>query len=427
MFKKPLPLLLLLSTLLYGGCSYLQNGWPETYWNWRHELVLLTGVQLMTVMSAAMLLATRPAWLEKPLRGLDKMYGLHKQLGIAAGLLLASHWLIKLSPKLVMAMQWAEPRIKRAGGVKDPLVSFAKDVGEWAAWAVLAMVILALLRAVPYRFWRKVHKLFAPLFLMGAFHGLILMPGELWLTPVGALMAVLLASGSLCAVWSLLGKIGKSKQVSGRISQINPLPANQLEVICQMDAAWPGHTAGQFALVSFNPREGAHPFTIASAPRHNGELRFIIKALGDYTKTLAQTLKVGGPVKAEGPYGCFNGQSKSGERQAWIAGGIGVTPFLAWLESPDFNGGKIDFYYCVKSAADAARLEEIRAACTAKGLQLHLIESDLGQRLDITQINAEALDDIWYCGPQGLGEAIHQYLAQLSHAPRFHHEAFAMR
>ncbi|STQ89719.1 ferredoxin reductase family protein [Iodobacter fluviatilis] len=423
---KPLPILLLISTLLYSLCSYLQNGIPASYWDWRHELVLLSGVQLMTVMSAAMLLATRPAWLEKPLSGLDKMYGLHKQLGIAAGILLASHWLVKLSPKLVMAMEWAAPRIKRSGGIKDPLVSFAKDVGEWAAWAVLAMVILALLRAVPYRFWRKVHKLFAPLFLMGAFHGLILMPRSMWLTPVGALMAALLMSGSICAIYSLLGKIGKSRKVNGHISQITPLPAQQLEVICQMDSHWPGHQAGQFALVSFNPSEGAHPYTIASAPRKNGELRFIIKALGDYTRTLPQDLKVGGKVIIEGPYGCFNGASH-GPHQAWIAGGIGITPFLAWLESPAFKGQQIDFYYCVKSAKDAARLEEIQAACLAKKLRLHLIESDAGQRLNIAEIKAETLDDIWYCGPQSLGKAIGEHLAQMSKPPRFHHEAFAMR
>jgi predicted ferric reductase len=423
---KPLPILLLISSLLYSLCSYFQNGIPASYWDWRHELVLLSGVQLMTVMSAAMLLATRPAWLEKPLRGLDKMYGLHKQLGIAAGLLLATHWLIRLSPKLVMAMEWAAPRIKRSGGVKDPLISVARDVGEWAAWAVLAMVILALLRAVPYRFWRKVHKLFAPLFLMGAFHGLILMPRAMWLTPVGALMAALLISGSICAIYSLLGKIGKSRQANGHISQINALPADQLEVICQMDSNWPGHQAGQFALVNFNPSEGAHPYTIASAPRPNGELRFIIKALGDYTRTLAQDLKVGGKVKIEGPYGCFDGAANS-PRQAWIAGGIGVTPFLAWLESPDFKGQQIDFYYCVKSAKDAARLTEIQAACQAKNLRLHLIESDAGQRLNIAEIKAETLDDIWYCGPQSLGKAISQHIAKMSKPPRFHHEEFSMR
>ncbi|WP_293931431.1 ferric reductase-like transmembrane domain-containing protein [Iodobacter sp.] len=423
MLKKLLPLLLLLATVLYAVCSYMQNGLPSQYWDWRHELVLLSGVQLMSVMSAAMLLAARPSWLEKPLHGLDKMYGLHKQLGIATGLLLACHWLIKLSPKLVMALEWATPKVKHAKGAKDPLMSLAKDMGEWAAWAVLAMVILALLRAVPYRLWRKVHKLFAPLYLMGAFHALILMPQNLWLSPVGALMAALLGIGSICAIYSLSGRIGRNKQVSGQISQITPLSANQLEVICQMNSPWPEHQAGQFALLSFDPKEGTHPYTIASAPRKSGELRFIIKSLGHYTSTLSSTLTVGQRIKAEGPYGGFDGGQNT-QRQAWIAGGIGVTPFLAWLESPNFNNAQIDFYYCIKSAAEAAKLDEIQAACLAKNIRLHLIE---GQRLNIAQIQPEKLADIWYCGPQGLGTAISQYLSQMSQPPRFHHEAFSMR
>ncbi|MCB5196488.1 ferredoxin reductase family protein [Deefgea salmonis] len=424
MYNKPLPLILLISTLLYCATTYLQNGIPASYWQWRHELVLLTGVQLMTVMSAAMLLAVRPVWLESTLNGLDKMYALHKQLGITAGILLAAHWLIKLSPKLVMAMEWAAPRIRSGAKIKDPLLDWAKDVGEWAAWAILAMVILALLRAVPYRYWRKVHKLFAPLFLMGAFHGLILMPSEFWLTPVGALMATALLTGSLCALYALFGQIGQRQQHQGHIQAIEPLAANQLAVTCQLNT-WPGHTAGQFALVSFDPAEGAHPYTIAAADHGYGELRFIIKGLGDYTQTLAQKLQVGAAMTVEGPYGRFNGQGTGA--QAWIAGGIGVTPFLAWLDSADFQQQSIDFYYCVSSASAAARLDEVRQACASKQIRLHLIESDSGQRLDIRQINAEQLSDIWYCGPAGLGQAICQHLSQLGSAPRFHHEVFAMR
>ena len=83
-----LSLLLFASGALYAAASLWQNGLPANYWQWRHELVLLSGVQLMAVMSAAMLLATRPRWLEPLLGGLDRLYALHKRLGIAAGLLL---------------------------------------------------------------------------------------------------------------------------------------------------------------------------------------------------------------------------------------------------------------------------------------------------------------------------------------------------
>ncbi|MBN9423037.1 MAG: ferric reductase-like transmembrane domain-containing protein [Candidatus Accumulibacter sp.] len=129
MKQRPLTLLLAATTLLYAACTVPLAGWPENFWGWRHELMLLSGVQLMAVMSAAMLLAMRLVPVEQALGGLDKLYALHKRLGIAAGVLLSAHWLIKLSPKLLLALQWVEPRVKR-GGAKDPLVSLAKDMGE---------------------------------------------------------------------------------------------------------------------------------------------------------------------------------------------------------------------------------------------------------------------------------------------------------
>lgn len=426
MKQRPLTLLLAATTLLYAACTVPLAGWPENFWGWRHELMLLSGVQLMAVMSAAMLLAMRLVPVEQALGGLDKLYALHKRLGIAAGVLLSAHWLIKLSPKLLLALQWVEPRVKR-GGAKDPLVSLAKDMGEWAAWAVLALVVLALLRAVPYGFWRKLHKLFAPLYLVGAFHGVVLMPAEQWATPLGWLMGALMAAGAGCALWSLGGRIGKARRFAGTVSRVTPLAGGQFEVVCRLGDAWPGHVAGQFALVSFDAGEGAHPFTIASASRADGELRFIIKALGDYTQSLAARLRAGAPVAVEGPYGCFDAR-RGGRRQAWVAGGIGVTPFLAWLDAgrPLAPGQEVDFYYCVRKAADAARLDELTAACARSGVRLHVIESDAGALLDATQI--PDVDDLWFCGPRGLGEALRTQLGERgAQAPAFHHEAFSMR
>ena len=430
MNKRPLTLMFVVTALLYCALSYFENGWPVDYWAWRKQLVILAGVQLMTVMSVSMLLAVRPRWLEQVLGGLDKLYALHKRLGITAGVLLGVHWLVELSPKLFVAMEWAAPRVKRARGAPDPLLSLAKDMGEWAAWVVLGLIILALLRAVPYGIWRKLHKLFGPLYLMGAFHGVMLFPASLWMTPLGWLLGALLSIGSACALWSLCGLIGKARRVRGTVSGVTPLPGQQLEVICHVSRTWPGHVPGQFALVSFDGREGAHPFTIASANRRYGrqaELRFIIKALGDYTSALANSLKVGDAVEVEGPYGRFDFR-RGGRRQAWVAGGIGVTPFLAWLDARQrgLPGYEVDLYYCVRNVGQAAGVAELALACSRSDVRLHLIESDRGAQLDATLL--PEVDDVWFCGPQGLGEALQRGLAaRNSAAPAFHHEAFSMR
>jgi hypothetical protein len=53
-----------------------------------------SGVLGIGVMSVAMVLAVRPVWFESTLGGLDKMYRLHKWLGIAGLALAVSHWLL---------------------------------------------------------------------------------------------------------------------------------------------------------------------------------------------------------------------------------------------------------------------------------------------------------------------------------------------
>jgi len=93
MKHNPLPPILLGMTLLFVTATAFQNGVPADFWQWRHQLVLLSGILLMTAMSLAMLLAVRPAWLERPLGGLDKMYRLHKWVGVAGLAVGVVHWL----------------------------------------------------------------------------------------------------------------------------------------------------------------------------------------------------------------------------------------------------------------------------------------------------------------------------------------------
>ena len=61
----------------------LLAGNPD-FWNWRRAIVILSGILALWWMSAGILLAARPRWLEQRFGGLDKLYRLHKYLGIAA-------------------------------------------------------------------------------------------------------------------------------------------------------------------------------------------------------------------------------------------------------------------------------------------------------------------------------------------------------
>ncbi|MBV8680748.1 MAG: ferric reductase-like transmembrane domain-containing protein [Aquitalea sp.] len=428
LLDHPLGAAMLLTALLFLLCHGLFIAWPDNYFAWRHELMLLSGVELIMLMSLGMLLGMRPLWLEKLWGGLDKLYKLHRRLGIAAGLMLSTHWLLDLSPPWLVQLGLIAPKARSFHPHVFSWTGLAKQFGEWAAWAVLGLVLLALLRLVPYGFWRKLHKLFAPVYLMGVFHSAILIPLAFWQTPLGWLLAVLMLVGCYAALASLRRQVGSLQRYAGTIDRIVPLPGDMLEVCCQVPR-WPGHQAGQFALLSFDTGEGAHPFTIASAWKGKGELRFVIKALGDYTTSLSTCLQPGGKVSLEGPYGGFtgglDGRPLAGP-QVWVAGGVGVTPFLAWLQSLwQPLSQPVDFFYCVRNAGEAAGLGELRRSCLQLGIRLHVIQSSQGQRLEVSSLPEAA--DVWFCGPQGLGLSLQRQLARRSVPPRFHHEAFSLR
>ncbi len=405
-------------------------------WAWRRALILLSGILALWWMSAGMLLATRPVWLENVFGGLDKLYRLHKNFGIGAGVLILLHWQLEWLPKtLAKAGLIARPA---RGGPRPPedwWIGLAKEVGEWAGYILMALVVIALIRRIPYRYFRLVHKVFPLVFLAGAFHGLLLMPKDFWQTPLAWLTLAVTAVGVVPALLSLSGRIGRSRRHAAQIERIETCPDRVLLVSLRPTAQWPGHTAGQFVFADFGHRgEGPHPFTIASAwSPDDGTLTLAIKALGDYTATLAQRLTVGQPVMLEGPYGRFDFAEDKAEHQVWIAGGIGVTPFLARLqalgEQPE-HGRLVDFFYCLPRRHPGDVTDQLQALCAASGVRLHLRETDSDGQLDPAEVKAalQPSGSVWFCGPRTWGEALQRKLQSSGLLPgQFHRELFEFR
>lgn len=408
-------------------------------WIARQEVLYLSGLLSIALMSLAMLLAARPAWLEGPLGGLDRMYRTHKWAGILAVSFAALHWLIEMSDDVLKAVFGREGRLPKddGAGLLGILRDLAEDMGEWAIYALLAMLAITLWKRFPYRPWRFLHQAMPVLYLMLVFHAVLLAPAGYWTQPVGVLLALLLGGGVYGSVHALAGHIGRSRRVQGRIVAVEHPASDVVTVRCDLDPGWRGHRPGQFAFVTFDRSEGPHPFTIASADRGNRSVSFQIKALGDYTRRLADRLQAGQPVSVEGPYGRFDmARRNSRAQQIWVAGGIGVTPFLAWLESLQGSPRDVlsaDLHYCTrdrKSDPFVGRLESLCAALP--GIRLHVHGSRQGEVLSADAMLA-AKDparptEVWFCGPRGLADTLRKSLLATLHGKlRFHQEAFEMR
>jgi predicted ferric reductase len=431
------PLLALVAAVWYG--AFAAAAYPAEAalpWIARREGLYLTGLASFALMSLAMLLAVRPAWLEKPLGGMDRIYRLHKWTGILAVGLGAAHWLVELSGDIIKRFIGKTGRLPKSqhDGLFEQLRKLAEDMGEWALYAALAVLVLTLWKRFPYHLWRHVHRAMPALYLMLAFHAALLAPPAYWAQPAGALLALCLAVGVPAAFVSLAGHIGRRRQLAGTVAAVRQV-GDVAEIDCRLDAPF-AHRPGQFAFVTFDPKEGAHPFTIASAARDDGTVRFCVKALGDHTRRLGSQLVAGQPVRVEGPYGRFQLDRRDpARRQVWVAGGIGVTPFLAWLDAlqaqPE-SAAPADLHYCTRDAAADAFVGRLEALCAGlPAIRLRVHDARRGELLDAGMLGladgGKMKAEVWYCGPQGLAEALKQGLARLGGGARFHQEAFEMR
>lgn len=415
----------------------------EGFWRVRGTLVYGTGVLAIGAMSVAVILAARPVQIESALGGLDKFYRLHKWLGITALVAAVAHYLAENAPRWLVQAGWLEPRQRRAGGQPaaaatgfDPfrdLHGIAGDVGEWAFYLLVVLVLLALWKRVPYRYFFKAHRLMAPVYLALVFHAVILLDRSYWTAPVGLLLAILMAGGTVAATVALFRRIGYSRRATGTVSMLKRYFDNSvLDVGIQLETAWPGHQAGQFAFVTFDKAEGAHPFTISSAWQEDGKLVFSIKGLGDYTRLLPDQLRIGQAVTIEGPYGRFHFKGER-PRQIWVAGGVGITPFIARLQAlaGGKSGGDIDLIYST-SAPDGTFIDNIRALAADAGVRFHLLVSPRDGYLTLDRL-AEmvpewASADLWFCGPAGFGRDLRGAMtARGFDAAHFHQELFEMR
>jgi predicted ferric reductase len=367
------------------------------------------------------------------------MYRLHKWLGITALVVSVSHWLIAKGPKWAVGLGWLErgarPRrpVLPEGSLQQVLANqrgLAESVAEWAFYIAVVLMVLALIKYFPYRRFFQTHRILAITYLALVFHTVVLVKFAYWATPVGVVLIPLLVLGSVSAVLCLLRKRLGGKRVTGQIQALDWQSGMQcLAVTIKANAGWPGHEAGQFAFVTFHADEGAHPFTMASAWAEEGTIRFIIKALGDYTKALPERLKVGDQVTLEGPYGQFNFDGER-RRQIWISGGIGITPFIARMQarsqSPDALS--VDLFHCSTDMTPEV-LQRLESDARNAKVNLHLF---VGKRFEVADLFSKVKDwkaaDIWFCGPAQFGQSVFDKLNRLGMpAEQFHRELFEMR
>lgn len=379
----------------------------------------------IVLMAWSLFISTRPKWMEPFFGGLDKMYIAHRRASVTALLLIFVHVLTV------------------------PISLTGWTLGNYlAVFAFTGIVSIALVSLSPripllnrltggtYEGWKSLKKFIGIFFIAGFIHSLTI--GN----PLDAFIAinwvqVFFIIGAVSYLYTeVFGKFFK-KYVPYTVEAVNHPNGSTTEVVMRPKKdAIRKQRAGQFLFVRF-PNSGtldeSHPFTISSAP-HEDVLRVTVKASGDFTRALYAQLKPGMDAVVEGAYGMFDYKT-GGNKQVWIAGGIGLTPFLSFIRDMDGSlSHDVDFYYTVRHKDEALFLNEIEAAAEKNPrLKTHVRSSMTEGSLGIEEIvrNASgALSDyhIYICGPFPMIQAFEKkFLESGVPAKNIHYEEFNFR
>ena len=116
---------------------------------------------------------------------------------------------------------------------------------------------------------------------------------------------------------------------------------------------------------------------------------------------------------------------KDAQKYLLIAGGIGITPFLAWAESlTEAESRDIHLIYCVPTQEEAIGVETLRAAAARNPrFSFEVVVTTRDGRLTAERLIgavpfAIRQADLWFCGPTGLKDGILKGLKAQGQTPR---------
>lgn len=157
-------------------------------------------------------------------------------------------------------------------------------------------------------------------------------------------------------------------------------------------------------------------FSIASWEK--GIMRFIIKKVGYYTSRIFEELSIGSRCTVKYPFGDLYDRSTLWEKHLFLAGGVGITPFLGLSQYFVDNGliDNVSLLYSVKHQEDAMHLKELIDRFSDR-MQLFVTRENVNgchcRRMCIDDIVnvADVKTNIYICGSKEFNAEIASLLA----------------
>ena len=379
---------------------------------------LFIGSVSILLMAWSNMLSTRLRVLEPFFGGLDVMYRWHRWFG---ALSVAAMWL---------HIQYVDDVEGIRGASKD-IAEAAEELAGLGEKVLYVLIIASLIRWVPYRWWRQSHKLLIIAYVTACWHFHTATKPYANDSAWGRWFQVIMLMGIIAWAYRVIWRDGIMRGRRYEVVRVNT-HGSTTSIDCAPTGRPLKWRAGQFVFIRIGTGAVAepHPFTVASV-HTDGYVRLIVKSLGDWSEQISERVAVGDTVRIEGPYGGLRLFPRTKKNVVWIAGGVGVTPFLAGSRVRR-DGIVPHLFYVVRSKDDAPGLEELTEASRAGRIVLHLHVSEEGTRLNADHLMSEFGDGglqhshVVMCGPDALIRDMTQAVRSLG-ARHVHVEKFDIR
>lgn len=395
-----------------------------------HSLGEILGLVGMTIFALTFILSTRIKAIEDIFGGLDKVYIVHGILGGVALIFILFH-------PIFLVLKFIPQNISQAAAYLLPSTYWSINFGILSLLGLIILIYITLFTKMKYHRWKFTHEFLGLMFLFAVLH-IFLVRGSVSADNIFTGYFTYATLVSLIGISAFSYSLFlKNRLMKNAVYKISKIDSHENTFVLELEPEHKplSYKSGQFVFIRFYNKKLSkeeHPFSIASTSGSD-KIRIVIKKLGDFTDKLGH-LNTGDKVSLEGPYGRFHFRNYGKKNQVWIAGGIGITPFIGMAEDLLEGKGKdvkVDLYYSVSKKEDFIGYEFL-GGISKKIERFRFFPWNTSQKGYINENELKKSDlknsEVFICGPSKFKESLIRKLIKLGVRKRdIHEEVFDFR
>lgn len=238
----------------------------------------------------------------------------------------------------------------------------------------------------------------------------------LFVSPLSMWMSVMILVGGVSLLYTAAVHPKRKLAIEGVIYKVRKLNELASECTVRLSNALE-LVEGQFVYVGeMTDAKYMHPLYVSGISGRE------IMLVYQHNTGVASLFEKGKTVAVEGPYGHLDFDTHSANsRHIWIAGGMGIVPFIAAIRARGVKTGHTTLFYTYRGRHQALFLGLLRkyASDHRRQFQLHTIDTEKSPRLEVDDLHIRGHETVYICGPKELTTSLrHSLLRKTSLASK---------